>query len=227
MPIRGILFDAYGTLFDVHSVASLAEEIFPDKGIALSALWRDKQLEYTRLRTLSDRYADFLQVTEDALRYACARLGLPLTEPGVGRLLGQYHRLTAFPDALVTLRQLRAQGFALSVLSNGTPGMLASVVDSAGMSGLFDHLLSADQVRKFKTAPEVYQLGVAAFGYVAAELAFVSANGWDACCATWFGYQTFWINRAGDPVEQLGVVPTGQGRRLGDLIDFADRRKCD
>jgi 2-haloacid dehalogenase len=224
MQIRGIIFDAYGTLFDVHSVASLAEEIFPSKGVALSNLWRDKQIEYTRLRTLSSRYVDFLRVTEDALRNACARLRLPLAERDLERLLAQYHRLDAFPDAVATLQRLRSQGFALAILSNGTPGMLESVVDSAGMSGLFDHLLSADEVHKFKTAPEVYQMGVAAFGCSAAELVFVSANGWDACCATWFGYQTFWINRASDPVEQLGVAPTRQGRQLNDLTDFVDRR---
>jgi 2-haloacid dehalogenase len=167
---------------------------------------------------------DFLRVTEDALRFTCARLQLPLTERDVDRLLGQYHRLRAYPDAVATLQRLRSQGIALAILSNGTPGMLESVIDAAGMSGIFAHLLSADGVRKFKTAPEVYQLGVAAFGCTAAELAFVSANGWDASCATWFGYQTFWVNRAGDPVEQLGISPTGEGRQLMDILAFINRR---
>jgi 2-haloacid dehalogenase len=160
---RGILFDAYGTLFDVYSVGSLAEQIYPGQGAALAALWREKQVDYTRLRTLSDRYVDFLKLTEDALRHACARLRLALSAAQCERLLGQYHRLTAFPEVLPTLTQLRSQGFALAILSNGTPRMLESAVDAAGLSGLFTHILSADQVRKYKTAPEVYALGLAAF----------------------------------------------------------------
>ena len=217
---RGILFDAYGTLFDVYSVGSLAEQIYPGQGAALAALWREKQVDYTRLRTLSDRYVDFLKLTEDALRHACARLRLDLSAAQCERLLGQYHRLTAFPEVLPTLTQLRSQGFALAILSNGTPRMLESAVDAAGLSGLFTHILSADQVRKYKTAPEVYELGLAAFDCPAAALVFVSSNAWDACGATWFGYRTFWVNRAADPVEQLGVVPTGEGRSLKDLAGF-------
>ena len=219
---RGILFDAYGTLFDVYSIAALAEELFPGKGAALAAQWRDKQLEYTRLRTLSDRYVDFQAVTEQALQYCCARLRLDLSEERSDRLLDQYRRLSAFPDALPALARLRAQGFSLAILSNGTPGMLASANAAAGLSGLFDHILSADQVRKFKTAAAVYELGVAAFGRPARELVFVSSNGWDACAATWFGYRTFWVNRAGDPLERLDIAPSGEGRGLNDLVGFLE-----
>ncbi len=221
---HGILFDAYGTLFDVYSVSSFADELFPGKGSALAALWRERQLDYTRLRTLGHRYVDFLAVTEDALRYSCARLRLDLSDQQCQRLLGQYHHLTAYPDVLPTLKGLRALGCPLAILSNGTREMLESAVTAAGLSGLFAHILSADQVRKFKTAPEVYQLGVAACGRSPGELVFVSSNGWDASCATWFGYRTFWVNRAGDPPERLGVVPSGEGGYLHDLMVFLHDR---
>ncbi|HWX34819.1 MAG TPA: haloacid dehalogenase type II [Steroidobacteraceae bacterium] len=216
----GILFDAYGTLFDVYSLSSLAEELFPGHGAALASMWRDKQVDYSRLRTLCDRYIDFLAITEDALRHSCARLRLDLSDDKRRRLLGQYRRLAAHAEALATLMRLRALGLPLGVLSNGSREMLDSAVAAAGMSGLFTHILSADQVRKFKTAPEVYQLGVEAFHCPADRLVFVSSNCWDACCATWFGYRTLWVNRAGDPVEQLGIVPTGEGRNLNDLFGF-------
>jgi 2-haloacid dehalogenase len=216
----GVLFDAYGTLFDVHSIASLAEEMFPGRGVALAALWREKQLDYTRLRTLSDRHVDFSAVTRDALVHSAARLGLALSEAGSLRLMAQYQRLEAFPDALPALQRLRAHGIALAILSNGTAQMLAGLIDAAGMSGLFAHVLSADRVRKFKTAPELYQLGVEAFGCPAPHLVFVSSNGWDACCATWFGYRTFWVNRAADPIEELGVTPDFEARSLTELARF-------
>jgi len=217
---RGILFDAYGTLFDVHSVGSLAEELFPRHGAALAALWREKQIDYSRLRTLCDRYVDFSIVTEDALLYACARLRLDLSEDQCRRLLELYARLPAYPEVLPTLERLRAQGIPLAILSNGSPQMLASAISAAGMSTLFTHVLSADKVRKFKTAPEVYQLGTEAFDCPAAHLVFVSSNGWDACCATGFGYRTFWLNRAGDPVERLGILPEGEARSMNDLFAF-------
>jgi 2-haloacid dehalogenase len=216
----GIIFDAYGTLFDVYALGSAAEKIFPGHGAALASLWRDKQLEYSRLRTLCDRFVDFYSVTEDSLRHSCARLQLDLSDENCQCLMGRYLCLTAHPEALHTLEQLRSRGFALAILSNGSARMLEGAVSAAGMHGLFAHILSADQVRKFKTAAEVYQLGVDAFRCRAAELVFVSSNGWDACCATWFGYRTFWVNRMGEPVERLGIVPNGEGRNLTDLFGF-------
>ncbi len=217
---RGILFDAYGTLFDVHSVGSLAEELFPQHGAALTALWREKQIDYSRLRTLCDRYVDFSIITQDALLHSCARLRLDLSEDQCRRLLDLYARLPAYPEVLPALERLRARGIPLAILSNGSPSMLASAISAAGMSTLFTHVLSADKVRKFKTAPEVYQLGVEAFDCPAAYLVFVSSNGWDACCATGFGYRTFWLNRAGDPVERLGILPEGEARSMNDLFEF-------
>ncbi len=218
--IKAIAFDAYGTLFDVYSVGALAEKLFPASGARLAELWRDRQMEYTRIRTLSGRYADFWQVTGDALAFACERLGLELTQAHRERLMMQYAELTAFPENRAALSSLKQRGLPLAILSNGTPKMIASAISAAGMEGIFDHVLSADQVRRFKTAPEAYQLGPDAFGCPAQEILFVSSNNWDICGATWFGYTTFWVNRAGVPAERLGVQPSAQGRSLDDLVTF-------
>lgn len=218
--IRAVAFDAYGTLFDVYSVGRLAETIFPGSGAALADVWRDKQLEYSRLRTLCDRYVDFWQITGDALEFACARLNLGLTETARSELMGQYAQLKAFPENLGALNDLRRLGLPLAILSNGSRRMLSTAVEAAAMDGLFDHVLSVDAVRKFKTAPEAYELGTKAFGCSVDEILFVSSNGWDVCCATWFGYVTFWVNRAGNPAERLGVTPNGEGRSLDDVVRF-------
>lgn len=215
--IKAIAFDAYGTLFDVYSVGALGEEMFPGKGAALATLWRDKQITYTQLRTLCDRYADFRQVTGDALDYAGEALGLGMTAEQRDRLMGQYERLSAFSEVPGVLAALKAKNLPLAILSNGTPGMLRTAADAAGISPLLDHLLSVDSVRRFKTAPEAYQLGPDAFGVPAGEILFVSSNGWDVSGATWFGYTTFWVNRTGAPRERLGVAPTAEGRSLEDL----------
>ena len=219
-PIRAIAFDAYGTLFDVYSVGALAEQLFPGKGAELAAQWRDTQIGYTRVRTLSDRYIPFWQLTEDALIFSARKLGLDLTADARKRLMSQYACLSAFPENLSALKELKALGLPLAILSNGTPEMLDIAVKSAGMSGLFDHLLSVESVKKYKTAPEAYQLGPDAFKLPTREILFVSSNCWDALGATWFGYTTFWINRSGQPLDELGVTPTAQGRLLTDLVAF-------
>ena len=204
MTLRAIAFDAYGTLFDVYSVGTLAEQFFPGKGTELAVLWRDTQITYTRIRTLSDRYAPFWQVTEDALVFSTRKLGLDLTEDARKRLMSQYACLSAFPENLGALRELKQLGLPLAILSNGTPEMLDIAVKSAGMGGLFDHLLSVEAVKKYKTAPEAYRLGPDAFKLPTREILFVSSNCWDAIGATWFGYTTFWINRSGQPLEEIG-----------------------
>jgi 2-haloacid dehalogenase len=136
--------------------------------------------------------------------------------------MAQYERLTAFPENRNLLQRLKSHGLPLAILSNGTAQMIASAVSAAGMDGLFDHILSVDQVKRFKTAPEAYQLGPDAFGCPACEILFVSSNGWDVCGATWFGYTTFWVNRAGAPLERLGVQPSAQGRSLSDVAAFLE-----
>ncbi|MFZ6675159.1 haloacid dehalogenase type II [Undibacterium sp. Rencai35W] len=220
MSIQAIAFDAYGTLFDVYSISELGEKFFPGNGIALAALWRDKQIEYTRLRTMCSMYKPFWEVTQDALIYSCNSLGLPLSLDAQNALMGQYARLQAFPENLSVLKLLRDQGLKLAILSNGNQHMLQSAVDAADMQGLFHHLLSVDVVKKFKTAPEVYQMAPDMFGLPAKNILFVSSNCWDACCATWFGYTTFWVNRNDAPLEELGVAPNGEGKSLTDVLSF-------
>ena len=221
MPLKAIAFDAYGTLFDVYSVGALAEDLFPGKGAQLATIWRDKQIEYTRLRNMCDKYADFWQVTGDALDYACEALGQNLTPDARDRLMGQYAELSAFPENAEQLQRLKEAGIALSILSNGTPWMLDQAVKASGLDGYFDHVLSVDTVKRFKTAPEAYQMGPDTFDCDAGEILFVSSNCWDICGATWFGYRTIWLNRYGLPLERLGVEPHRIGASLQDVADYA------
>jgi len=223
--IQAIAVDAYGTLFDVYSITALGEKLFPGQGVALAKLWRDTQIDYSRLRTLCSTYKPFWEVTQDALVFACKKLKLGLTLDAQNALMGEYAKLRAFPENLQVLRELQSMGLKLAILSNGNPQMLASVVDAAGMQGIFNHILSVDAVKKFKTAPEAYQMGPDVFGLPAKNILFVSSNCWDACCATWFGYTTFWVNRAAAPLEELGVVPHGEGRTLNDLVAFVAQNR--
>jgi 2-haloacid dehalogenase len=224
MPIRALIFDAYGTLFDVYSMGVLAERLFPGRGRELAEQWRDKQIEYTRLRTMCNTYKPFWEVTQDALVFCCRKLGLALTLDAQNTMLGQYAKLTPFPENLGVLRELKGMGMRLAILSNGNPEMLDAVVKSAGMEDVFHHVLSVDAVKKFKTAPEAYQLGTDVLGIPARDVVFVSSNCWDICGAAWFGYPTFWVNRSGAPLEELGVTPHGEGTSLSDLRDFVRQR---
>ena len=219
-PPRAVLFDAYGTLFDVYSVASAAEELFPGHGEQLSALWRDKQIDYSRLASMSGRYQPFSALTRAGLRYAALRLGLALDAQGEERLMAAYDRLTAFPENRAVLEELKRRGIPTGILSNGDPPMLGAAVASAGFGDLLAHVLSVHATGRFKTDPAAYALGPQAFGVPAERILFVSSNGWDALGATWFGYTTLWINRSGLPPEQLGPPPTRTGRSLQDVLDF-------
>lgn len=222
MKLRAVLFDAYGTLFDVHSVALLAEQLFPGQGERLSLLWRDKQIEYTRLVTMSgpqgEHYRPFWDITRAALRQASARLGLNLVPAAEDRLMNQYRHLSAFAENHAVLTELRQRGVVTGTLSNGDPQMLAVAVKSAGFTDLLGHVISVDSVRRYKTDPAAYALGPAALGLPARDILFVSSNAWDAIGATWFGYTTLWVNRASAPPEQLGTDPTFTGRSLRDVL---------
>ncbi|HEX4584027.1 MAG TPA: haloacid dehalogenase type II [Burkholderiaceae bacterium] len=219
--LSAVLFDLYGTLLDVHSVAARADQLFPGRGAALSQLWRDKQLEYSRLRTMSMRYVPFTQVVEDALQYACEALHLPLDSAGCGMLMHEFTQLTPFSDVVPALQRLIAADLTVGVLTNGDPGQLEDALHGAGLDDYFDVLLSADQARAYKTAPAVYELGPLTLGHPAAELLLVSSNGWDAIGAKWYGYRSYWVNRASAPIERLGGQPDGIGRSLNDAVDFA------
>ena len=220
---RAVLFDAYGTLFDVYSVGLLADQLFPGQGSALGVLWRDKQIEYTRLVTTSNggsHYQPFWQLTRAALRYACKRLALQLTPASEERLMNQYRHLSAFPENKEVLAALKGRGVVTGILSNGDPEMLGIAVRSAGLEGLLDHVLSVDAVRKYKTHPDAYALGPQATGLDARQIAFVSCNAWDALAATWFGYRTLWVNRYQLPFEELGTQPSRSGASLRDVLAF-------
>lgn len=219
-PPRAVLFDAYGTLFDVYSVGLLAEQLFPDHGERLALLWRDKQIDYTRLLTMSGRYKPFWEVTRAGLRYAAARLNLPLDAAAEERLMNQYRHLSAFPENREVLAELKRRSIVAGILSNGDPDMLGVAVKSAGFSGLLAHVLSVHGMQRFKTDPAAYALGPQALKLPAREILFVSSNGWDAIGATWFGYTTLWVNRAGLPLEQLDTSPTRIGSSLRDVLDF-------
>jgi 2-haloacid dehalogenase len=203
-PIRGYVFDAYGTLFDVHSVVEAGREITSDPA-ALSSMWRQKQLEYTWLRALMGTYADFWVVTEAALRYSIRLLGLGATEAQVRRLMDAYLSLACFPEVKAALGRLA--GRPRAVLSNGSPAMLAAAVTASGLTALLEHVISVDRVKTYKPSPLVYALGPQTLGIAAGELLFVSSNGWDVAGAKSFGFQVAWCNRTGAPEEELGVSP--------------------
>jgi 2-haloacid dehalogenase len=217
---KAVLFDAYGTLFDVYSVGALTEALFPGFGERLSLLWRDKQIEYSRLRSMSAHYQPFWEITRDALRFACARLRLSLDAVREERLMAQYRQLDPFPENREVLAALAQRSVRAGVLSNGDPEMLQAAVAHAGFAAWLDPVLSVQSTRRFKTDPATYALGTAALSLDAPDILFVSSNGWDAIGATWFGYTTLWVNRAGAPLEQLGTEPSRTGTSLRDVLDF-------
>jgi 2-haloacid dehalogenase len=240
---RAVIFDAYGTLFDVYSITALAEQLFPGHGRALALLWRDKQIEYTRLVTTSNHgahYQDFWALTQAALVYAIKSIvnndHMTLTsggnsansafgelsgehQAGAAQLMAQYKQLSPFPENKAVLETLHARGIPAGILSNGSPDMLDAAVQSAGFGTLLAHVLSVDGIRTYKTHPDAYALGPAAFGLPAAEILFVSSNSWDALAATWYGYQTLWVNRARLPFDALGTLPTNTGQSLEAVLD--------
>jgi len=214
--VRACVFDAYGTLFDFASAAARCEDVPSEKRAALTALWRDKQLQYTWLRSLQNRYADFWQVTEEALAFALETLGLEA--PGLhARLMELYLGLEPFPEVPEVLRTLRARGFKTATLSNGTPSMLATLVERAGLAGMFDAVLSADAVGVFKTHPKVYQFALDTLGLPAQAVSFQSSNAWDAYGASDFGMRVVWCNRYGQRRERLPGAPDAEVRTLAEL----------
>ncbi len=222
--VRGYVFDAYGTLFDVHSIVDVGREITADPA-ALSANWRQKQLEYTWLRALMGRYEDFWTVTEAALRYAIRRLTITASETQIRRLMDAYLTLASFPEAKAALTALAPRPRA--ILSNGSPRMLEAAVASSGLGAHLDHVLSVDAVKTYKPSPHVYALGPQALGVKAEELLFVSSNAWDVAGAKAFGYQVAWCNRTQAPEEELGVSPDVVIGRLDELSQLTTRNAVD
>ena len=214
-PLRALVFDAYGTLFDPYAVRVRAEELFPGQGTAISRLWRAKQLEYSWLRTLMGRYENFWKLTEDALLFSCRSLQLPDDAQKRNRLMETYFSLAAFPEVKATLAQLSS--LPLSILSNGTPEMLNAVVAANGMTHVFAHIFSVDSLQIYKPRPEVYQHATNALGLPKQSIGFVSSNYWDIAGATNFGFQTFWLNRNSAIPDELGITPTAIFANLAEL----------
>ena len=225
--IKVVVFDAYGTLFDVYSVGALAESLYPGHGREISVLWRDKQIEYTRLISLSDphgehgsrHYRSFWELTRLSLQYTLQRLNLPESDANEVALMGQYARLNAHAENRAVLEALKARGIPAAILSNGNPEMLASAVESAGFAPLLDAVISIDGIRQFKTMPAAYALVLKRFPVQLEEVLFVSSNAWDALGATWFGFPSLWINRLGLPYETLGPKPRFTGHDLSAVLD--------
>ncbi len=214
--IRACVFDAYGTIFDFASAAARCPDIPDEQRGALTSLWRDKQLQYTWLRSLQGRYADFWQVTGEALDFTLDSLGIA-TPALRERLMGLYETLSAFPEVADTLRRLRAAGFVTAILSNGSPAMLDAAVRAAGLHDLLDAVLSADAVQVFKTHPRVYEYGLRQLGLRADQVSFQSSNGWDAYAASAFGMRVVWCNRYGQRREHLPGTPDHEVRSLAEL----------
>jgi len=217
---RAVLFDAYGTLFDVYSVGVVAERLFPGIGERLGVLWRDKQIEYTRLTSMSGQARSFRDCTRAGLRYAARRFELALDAAAERELMGAYERLSPFAENHAVLVELRRRGVRAGVLSNGDSDMLEAVVRHAGFADLLDPVLSVEGTGRFKTDPATYALGTRALDLDAEQVLFVSSNCWDAIGATWFGYTTLWINRFGLPLDELGARPTRIGTTLTDVLAF-------
>lgn len=217
--VRAIAFDAF-TTFDSRPITSLPEEFFPGRGTELSNLWRTRQFEYTWLRTLYGRYADFWQVTQDSLEFAAKMLKLELTDQRRQQFMNSYLQLKTFPDVLPALQALKDAGLRLAFLSNMTRQMLDAAIESSKLEGIFEYNLSTDAVKAYKPDARAYQMAVDAFNLPREEILLAAFGGWDAAGAKNFGYKTFWVNRWNLPVEQLDVAPDGIGASLTALVNF-------
>lgn len=220
MHIHAIVFDLYGTLYDVQAVARACEDAFPTRGAALALLWRRKQLEYTWLRSQMGRYAPFEKVTLDALVFTCGHFGLALDPATARSLCDAWLHLPPFVDMPGCVRRLKDAGFALAVLSNGSRHTLDEVVGNSGMKWGFDQLISVEEVQVFKPNPQVYQLAEQRMGQGREHLLFVSANAWDASAAALFGFPVCWINRQQQAFDQLGATPTVEVADLDAMLDW-------
>jgi 2-haloacid dehalogenase len=219
--IRACVFDAYGTLFDYASAAARCRDALGDTFAPLAALWRDKQIQYTWLRSLQHRHADFWQVTGDALDYALETLGI--ADPALReRLMDCYLRLDVFPEVSETLTRLHAAGLKTAILSNGTPTMLRTAVENARIGALLDAVISVEEVGVFKTDPRVYQLALDRFALPAAAVSFQSSNAWDAYAASTFGMRVVWCNRYGQKRERLPGAPDFEVATLAELPTLLD-----
>lgn len=205
MTIQALVFDVYGTLFDVHSVKEQAKELYPEHGEAISKRWREKQLEYSFLRQLNGQYVPFSQVTQDALRYTLLELKLHVTEEQITTLMETYLTLDVYPEVSSVLETMAHK--RLVVFSNGSHDMLDPLIEQSGLADRFEHLVSVDDIKHYKPAPASYMHALNTLGLKREEILFMSSNGWDITGAKSFGFKTAWINRNGLPVEELNLDP--------------------
>jgi 2-haloacid dehalogenase len=208
---EAFVFDAYGTLYDVYAVAARCESCFPGKGAQLSQLWRAKQLEYTWQRSLMQRYAPFSTVTREALAYSCEALKLELSVAQMEGLMAEYLNLSVYPDVPGTLKTIKEKK---AILSNGSPDMLLPLVQNSGLQ--LDAVISVDELKIFKPAPQVYELAVNKLG--TKNIGFVSSNCWDAIGAKSYGFSVYWINRTGAPVDRMGFKPDRILKSLDEIL---------
>lgn len=216
---KAIVFDLYGTLYDVHSVVQQCDAAYPGRGTEISVLWRQKQLEYTWLRSLmgKEHYIPFEQATRDALVYTCKHLGLDLDDATCAALCDAYLKLSPYPEVPATLARLRAMGLPLAILSNGSVFSISSVVNHSGLQQHFTHLLSVEPARTFKPDPRVYTLACEAFSLPADKILFVSSNAWDASGAWHFGFDVCWVNRRSAAFDELGATPRAVVKGIDEI----------
>jgi 2-haloacid dehalogenase len=217
--IKAIAFDAL-CIFDPRSAYRLAEKLFPGNGHDLGELWRTRQFEYTWLRVNMGRYEDFWKVTREALEFAAEKLKLELTQDKRDRLMNAFLELKPWPDVVPALTSLKESGIRLALLSNFAPNMLDANIKSAGLTSVFEVVLSTNQAKTYKPDPRAYQLGISALKLKRKEILFVAYGGWDAEGAKSFGYTTFWINRQDSPPERLGFEMVASGKDLGGLLAY-------
>ena len=221
--IKAVAFDGFA-IFDPRPTVNRANALFPGRGTELANEWRTRQFEYTWLRTVAGHYADFGQVTKEALAYAANKLGISISAGQEGQLMDGFLNLKAWPDVVPMLTLLESRGMALSILANLTPQMMHSCVESSGLQGHFKFLLSTDQVQAFKPDPRAYAMGTTAFKLDREEILFVASAGWDAAGSKLFGYPTYWVNRPGLPAEELGATADATFANLNEVAPFIQDR---
>ncbi len=220
--IKAVAFDAF-PIFDPRPIFRRVDALFPTQGKALSNAWRTRQFEYQWLRALAGQYVDFWQATEAGLVFAAKQLDLKLTQQVRDKIMAEYLELKPWPDVVDALIALKNANIRLTFLSNMTPRMLTKNMRESGLEEYFDHVISTDQAKTYKPDPRAYQLGVSELKLNREEIAFAAFAGWDVAGAKWFGYPTFWVNRAGFKSEELGVEPDGMGSNLNHLVEFVSR----
>jgi len=219
LPVKAVIFDGF-PIFDPRPVFKMAMQLFPGKGAELIREWRTRQFEYTWLRSLAGNYQDFFKVTEDALIFADALLGLGMQKVQREELMRAWYKLQTWPEVPAALSRLKAAGLRLGILSNFTPEMQNINAVNNHIDHCFEHLISVDTVRKYKPDPKTYLLAMQTFNLSKEEILFVPFAGWDAAGSKAFGYQTFWVNGMQTPPEQLGTVADGTGKTLDDLLTY-------